>query len=630
MENKTRYEKMKKIGNDGYEKIATAINNPSAPKFIALGTFALFLFILICVTLSLLFPTSPLSMASLADNNKNVEIAFTIIGIVTTIFIILCMTIPNYADLSKFIGKLKFVFLLIFYIIGLIIFFRDVPSGIINGYAFIFLPIIILLGIYFFHLAINKGEIFGLNLNYERIKYALVYFCLIIFITLIYNTNPGGYITTYFGPSMIFTILLLIFGFLYLLMIMTFPSIKANQGSQGNAFDKGGFFKGFTLFSVINVFIFIIFLFIIVAGILAYPGGFLTNTNGLSNLSSDKTGKISLIVILLIIIFCAWIIYFGYSMFSDVNLRDSDGDIDRSFKQVSSIGQRVFSLLFGLCFSGILIAWLVTIIPTLQSTNSIFAFILNLLIIIAVLALVFKLITGGSYYKKSPVYRLIINSIFYIPCILVIIIDFIIRKLGISTPSITGASISTNIGSSITNLGMNSFTNIKNTTTSYYVLLVFIIFLYLLYFLIVPRIETKNAIQGGNVLVNNPIYLNVSTNIGSYQSLNGENDLSGQYQYDYNYAISCWVFINANTGKSTFNTYSSILDYGGKPTISYNASDNTMRITMQSDPEFAYEHTGTDASHNNVVYTQTDVLLQKWNNIIINYNKKQVPQLLET
>ena len=167
---------------------------------------------------------------------------------------------------------------------------------------------------------------------------------------------------------------------------------------------------------------------------------------------------------------------------------------------------------------------------------------------------------------------------------------------------------------------MNSFTNIKNTTTSYYVLLVFIIFLYLLYFLIVPRIETKNAIQGGNVLVNNPIYLNVSTNIGSYQSLNGENDLSGQYQYDYNYAISCWVFINANTGKSTFNTYSSILDYGGKPTISYNASDNTMRITMQSDPEFAYEHTGTDASHNNVVYTQTDVLLQKWNNIIINYN----------
>jgi len=583
------------------------------------GTFFAIILILMGVTIGLLYsknvdlPGAP----SLTQSQNNT--AITIIAFMSAIVLIILLTIPNYKEFLNFLGKLKFVLLLAGYIIGLIILYQSVPKGIINAYAFLFFPITILIGIYLFYLAMEKGTLYGLDLNYERIKYALVYFCLLVFILLFYTVDPGGYLKTYFGPSLVVTILLAIFGFLYLITLMTLPSVK--QGTMPNS-SAGGLFKGLTKMSLFSGIAFIIFLIVIVSGILAYPGGF---TNGTGLAGSDKTNKVSLIVILLIVIFIAWILFFGIQSFSKIPFRDSAGDVNLSLSNITNISRQVFMLLFGLIFSGLLIGWLVMGVEGLSSKSGIVSFILNALIVIAILGLVFKLVTGGTYYKKSPFFRLIFNTLLYIPCILVGVLDTVMSFLGI------GASAGANAGKAgLSGLWSGLSTTIestKNTPATYYALLVIIILLYVVYFFLGQQIQTNVAKQGGTILVNSPVYTNSENAIGTYDNLNGTD--ATENPYEYNYAISFWVYIDAVSPNvsSSLDKYTSLLNYGGKPNVLYNANENTLMITLLNTGEPAIGSVSRlknpqelDASGNIIIYKMEKVLLQKWNNIIINYS----------
>ena len=573
------------------------------------GTFGIVLLALICIIIGLIYSKGGLSDSGQLTGEQHAT-TWIIIAFITAFLLIVLMVIPNYKELLIFLGKLKFVLLLVAYIIGLIILYRSVPSGIVNAYAFLFFPITMIIGIYLFYLAMEKGQLYGFDLNYERIKYALIFFCLIAFMLVFYTVDPGGYLKTYFGPSLLVTILLVVFGFLYLLTLMTLPSIKQGQGQGSSSGEQGGFFKGLSKTALFSGVAFIIFLIVVVSGILAYPGGF---TKGTSVAGSDKTNTVSLIAILTIVVFVLWILFFGILSFSNIKLRDSDGDIDKSMSNISNIARQVFMLLFGLIFSGLIIYWLVTGVEGLSSKSGIISFILNALIIVTVLGLVFKLITGGTYYKKSALFRLVVNTLFYIPCVLVGIIDSIISIFGLGIPSAkTGESI---------------LSATKNTPYSYYILLFLIILLYAVYYFIAPQVQTNMAKQGGTILVNAPMYSNTENVIGTYDSLNGTN--ADTNPYDYQYAISFWVFIDAVSpnASSSLEKYTSLLNYGDKPNVLYNASENTLMITMLNTGEPAIGSVSRlknpqelDANGNIIIYKMPNVLLQKWNNIIINYN----------
>jgi hypothetical protein len=587
-------------------------------------TFIIVMLVMMSVVISLIYNNK--SYSSSSGNRKltedDVNTSIIIISFLAAILLIVFLTIPNYKEFLNFMSRLKFVFILIIYIIALIIFYRNVPRGIIDGYAFLFFPITMLIGIYLFYLAMQKGVLYNyiFDLNYERVKYALIYFCLIVFMLVFYTIDPGSYLKSYFGPSLIITILLAIFGFLYLITLMTLPTVSGNgiTGLFGTDKPGGGLFKGVSKFGLFSGLSFIIFLIIIVAGILAYPGGF---TTGTGTAGSDKTTKVSGIVILLIIIFVLWILFFGFLSFSDAKLRDSDGDV--TMENITKIAQRVFMLLFGLIFSGLLIGWLVTGVEGLSTKSGTLSFVINVFIVISILALVFKLITGGTYYKKSPFFRLVVNSLFYIPCILVSVLDIVFSLLG----SLFGVS---KPGVSVLGLLWGGLTNVvndvKSTPYTTYALLFMIIMLYIIYFFIGPQAQTNISKQGGTLLVNNPIYTNSENIIGAYDALNGTDDKN---LYDYNYAISFWVFIDAvsPSASSSLNKYTSLLNYGNKPNVLYNASENTLRITLANDGEPAIGSDSRltnpqtlDSDGNIIIYEMTNVLLQKWNNIIINYS----------
>jgi len=284
----------------------------------------------------------------------------------------------------------------------------------------------------------------------------------------------------------------------------------------------------------------------------------------------------------------------------------SQENISSKLSNISDIFKRVALLLFGLTFSGLLIYWLVYTAQNLSSTSSIISFILNLITILVILGLIFKILTLGAYYKQSPLYKLVVNTILYIPCIFVSIVDNLMSLFGLSTQT----------------LGKGMAAKSTESPYKYITLLLVILLAYIVYF-IQPYVSNKFAKQGGKLLINNPVYMNTEQNIGSYQSLNGKEG------FDYHYAISFWVYIDSsNTStNSSYNKYTSILNYGGKPNILYNAADNTLMITMPNagkvdNASATNTKSGPllDDSGNIIIYKKSDFLLQKWNNIIVNYN----------
>jgi uncharacterized membrane protein YfcA len=127
-----------------------------------------------------------------------------------------------------------------------------------------------------------------------------------------------------------------------------------------------------------------------------------------------------------------------------------------------------------------------------------------------------------------------------------------------------------------------------------------------------PSLESLLLAQGGKILVNKPVYLEEEHILANYRELNGIED-----RFKYNYAISFWVFLDSNPTNTA--KYSSLLNYGNKPNIQYNPEKNTIQITMDTGFKVEYSSSSPVLNQNTVSYTIEKVPLQKWNNIIINY-----------
>lgn len=118
--------------------------------------------------------------------------------------------------------------------------------------------------------------------------------------------------------------------------------------------------------------------------------------------------------------------------------------------------------------------------------------------------------------------------------------------------------------------------------------------------------KSKENMLKTKILLKKPIYLNKKKVIGNYEDIG-----SGVGAFNYNYSISAWTFIHDQppSFRKSSSKFTNILDYANKPKIQFNPSTNTLRIVMSN---------GLDKE--NVVYETKDFKLQRWNNIIINYD----------
>jgi len=509
-------------------------------------------------------------------------------------------------------GSVIRLFALVLAILFIIIIFSLKLGKFFTNYIGIFLILFLSLVAGVFYLNFRFEEPHP-NVYFERFKYVLIFTLYIVLLIFLYAVDPGGYISKYFGVTSLFAILIGVFGLMTLLIYYYFgPSLK-----NINIPTKTTYNKSYITSTILKYVPFIV-------SFLAFVG-FLSWII----ISGGNTANITFFVISLIFTLVAFLYLMTQEDGDDAitkgfmsNLREEErqgvwNDIFNNKSNLQQIFINVLFLLFGLGFSITFIVWIFMGVGKLSSKSDAFSMFLNILIIVIMLAMVYKIISASSLYKNSPLFRLIVNSVLYIPCLFLSMMEGTISALGLDKTKTTSSSTKKGRWETI-------FTNISSALTPdastyrYVLVLIIILLVYAIYFLY-PYAGTWFSKQGGNVLVNLPVYTNSQHTLASFQQLNHNS------QNDYKYGLSFWVFLDS-TGpvNSSYESYTSLLNYSGKPNVLYKGSTNTMIITMENVAGLSLDPVnGTplelDENGNIIVYKRGNVLLQKWNNIIINY-----------
>jgi len=168
-------------------------------------------------------------------------------------------------------------------------------------------------------------------------------------------------------------------------------------------------------------------------------------------------------------------------------------------------------------------------------------------------------------------------------------------------------------------IGKSTFTGLDKETSGGLIMILLLVVLIILYFM-VPNVINSINVQGGKTLVNQPISTDVLNTLGTYQDLN-ESD-----EYDYQYALSFWVFIESspnNMVPKLQNNKLSILNYANKPNVLYDINTKSLIITTQQRDLKKTTNNKLidfDEDGNRILYRNSNIPLQKWNNIVLNYN----------
>ena len=105
-------------------------------------------------------------------------------------------------------------------------------------------------------------------------------------------------------------------------------------------------------------------------------------------------------------------------------------------------------------------------------------------------------------------------------------------------------------------------------------------------------------------------------------SMNYNYNVSGKNNY--NYCLSSWVFIDNYTGNNsseTDNVDKSIIKFGDKLNAVYNPYSKQIKVVVQScHDKLSSQTKGNDKCITKIAFKSKDVLLQKWNHIVLNYD----------
>ena len=505
-------------------------------------------------------------------NNEITSDVFIVLTFLLVGFGIIFFLLPNFKDnIHTFLEQISNTIFVFIYTIFFIIFFLAVPNKILDKYGYIITPLTLLLTVFLFYKGSSTNYIENFNINYERIKTIILFLSFITICIVYYSVDPGGYINKYYGSTLLITILIAVFSLLYLIIVLTLPdTIKQPDIKSGSS----NFLENVSKFSVYGSILFIIFLIIITIGIYNYPGGITNNKS-----------MLTVIIILLFMIITIW----GSGLI--VNIFPEVSDKSMNISKMSTFKKSLLTI-FGIIISGLLIAWIVYYLQNLSGQSGTISFILNLSLVLVILMLIYKTINielpGNSNSKKNAFFSLLLNVILYIPCVL----------------------------SGIFSSGVKTFSGDNSEVLSSIMLLIFAIILVIAYYN-VPSVVELITLQGGTLLVNKPVDTNTLYTLASYEELNGTD------QYEYQYGLSFWVFLDANSPSTSAasNKFVSLLNYGNKPNILYKASTNTLMITMEQKglSKTKNKLIDFDENGNRIIYKQNNILLQKWNNIVINY-----------
>lgn len=247
---------------------------------------------------------------------------------------------------------------------------------------------------------------------------------------------------------------------------------------------------------------------------------------------------------------------------------------------------------FGIIVIGlVMILGIIYLLTSNDPTSNLLGLLLNFTIILSTIYTIYYFTKDTSTVKKysqNKLFALFYHILFVIPCL------FIDTFLFVSD-------------------------DIKRTPKFVFIILLVQLISFVIYFgypYVLRSIYTYNA----NMLLNKPVYTDKKHIIGTFEDLKPQTSKHLD-DFNYNYGISGWFFLD-NVGEnynSESNEYTTLFSYGEKPTIEFNPSENSLRITMKQ---------GLDGTK--IIYSSKNVPLQRWNNFVINYNGGQVDVFLNS
>jgi hypothetical protein len=241
----------------------------------------------------------------------------------------------------------------------------------------------------------------------------------------------------------------------------------------------------------------------------------------------------------------------------------------------------IFGVIVGIYSFGFLFSYFTNVTSTIS-------LIIGISIIIGILAFIFLYFNLGAKFGNINDFSflgLLKNIVFYIPCLFIQLIEYIKYQYSI-------------------------------TTSTTWIILAIEILLVLAY-IYIPILYKKIIKKKGIVLLSEPTPLYNEYNVSSKVYLdNNKNELADNRfnidnpENDYKYSLSGWFYINPQPPSSgyQFNSYSNILNYGQKPIVLYKNSTNTLKIKILNNNAL------------DTIYETNNVLLQKWNNLVISYD----------
>lgn len=515
--------------------------------------------------------------ANIIESTKSHDVRPTISIIIT--FLLFCyaglyIIFPNKEEITNFISHNMNVLYILLTISGVLLFYKIFPENIIKKGSIAILPLQLLLFMWLFYRALqSKGD----NIQYERIKYLLIFFCFVSTIGILYSTNSVSNNLSNYSQLFTFLLVFLSLGFIFLLFNLNISSINIVKDFYGiKYYNKCSHTENFSLpydgalFStMLSIFLFIGFLFIVGGKIFFYPGGFL--------MDSKKTPEI---IFMLLIISILWILFFTIQLFPNI-LSEPETPLDLVNKSKQS---KTFVILLGMLLAFMFFNWVFTTLHNLSNTSTFIYACFNLLFIVFIVVLVYKFINPPGSKE----------------------VDSKISTLGTSIKT-----QSTNIIGIIT----NSLS--KNPIITSSIIVVSILTCILIYYNL-PKVIHRLASSASSAkhLTTDLININNVTILATYEELNDTNDV-----FNYSYGISYWVYIDSLPPH--YNKYASVLNYGNKPNMLYNPASNTFIVSIEKallkNNNTMNELHNVDDDGNIIIYKKTNFPLQKWHHIVVNY-----------
>jgi hypothetical protein len=209
-----------------------------------------------------------------------------------------------------------------------------------------------------------------------------------------------------------------------------------------------------------------------------------------------------------------------------------------------------------------------------------------------ILSAILFMLTGNYMSSLSGVPGIISYILFYIPCLVIDLIEYIKNE-------------------------------ISNTTPTIGILFILEIIIILAY-LYLPDIVDKTIDANGMSIINKPTTLKSQIELSGgdrFKIPKDVNDLTGMNTEDkprYNYAISMWVFMNANASNGNAINGLNVFSYNGKPNIKFKVNIDDPN---GEDSHFIMELTNKNENDTNI---KINLPLQKWHNFVFNYSRNAV------